>query len=86
MGVPLGLWIPCKKMKSNQLGQLGTATVTITASSVEGLSRSMERVTGIDERTTSNGFALQKRTNLIVFDWIIKFLGGKAVEGGSIEN
>ena len=57
-------------MKSNQLGQLGTATVTITASSVEG-------VTGIDERLTVNGFALQNRTNLLVFDWIIKFLGGK---------
>ena len=81
MGVSLGLWIPCKKMKSNQLGQLGTATVTITASSVEGLSRSGERVTGIDERLTVNGFALQNRTNLLVFDWIIKFLGGKAVEG-----
>ena len=77
----LGLWIPCKKMKSNQLGQLGTATVTITASSVEGLSRSRERVTGIDERLTGNGFALQNRTNLLVFDWIIKFLGGKAAEG-----
>lgn len=68
-------------MKSNQLGQLGTATVTITASSVEGLSRSRERVTGIDERLTGNGFALQNRTNLLVFDWIIKFLGGKAAEG-----
>ena len=77
MGVSLGLWIPCKKMKSNQLEQLGTATVTITASSVEGLSRSGERVTGIDERLTVNGFALQNRTNLLVFDWIIKFLGGK---------
>ena len=86
----LGLWIPCKRMKSNQLGQLGTATVTITASSVEGLSRSGERVTGNrrstpagakvnDERLTVNGFALQNRTNLLVFDWIIKFLGGKAV-------
>ena len=81
MGVPLGLWIPCKKMKSNQLGQLETATVTITASSVEGLSRSGERVTVNDERLTVNGFALQNRTNLLVFDWIIKFLGGKAVEG-----
>ena len=77
MGVSLGLWIPCKKMKSNQLGQLGTATVTITASSVEGLSRSGERVTGIDERLTVNGFALQNRTNLLVFDWIIKLLGRK---------
>jgi len=66
-------------MKSNQLGQLGAATATITASSVEGLSRSGERVTGIDERLTVNGFALQNRTNLLVFDWIIKFLGGKAV-------
>jgi hypothetical protein len=54
---------------------------TITASSDEGLSRSGERVTGTDERTTSNGFALQKRTNLIVFSWIIKFLGGKATGG-----
>ena len=53
---------------------------TITASSDEGLSRSGEQVTGTDERTTSNGFALQKRTNLIVFSWIIKFLGGKATE------
>lgn len=68
-------------MKSNQLGQLGAATVTITASSVEGLSRSGERVTVNDERLTVNGFALQNRTNLLVFDWIIKFLGGKAVEG-----
>lgn len=81
MGVPLGLWIPCKKMKSNQLGQLGTATVTITASSVEGLSRNGERGTGNDERLTVNGFALQNCTNLLVFDWIIKFLGGKAVGG-----
>lgn len=64
-------------MKSNQLGQLGTATVTITASSVEGLSRSGERVTVNVERLTVNGFALQNRTNLLVFDWIIKFLGGK---------
>ena len=92
MGVSPGLWIPCKKMKSNQLGQFGTATVTITASSVEGLSRSGERVTvnrrstpaGAkvnDERLTVNGFTLQNRTNLLVFDWIIKFLGGKAVGG-----
>ena len=79
-------------MKSNQLGQLGTATVTITASSVEGLSRSGERVTDNrrstpagakvnDERLTVNGFALQNRTNLLVFDWIIKFLGGKDSRG-----
>ena len=86
MDVPLGLWIPRKKMKSNQVGQFETATVTITASSVEGLSRSGERVTVNVERLTVNGFALQNRTNLLVFDWIIKFLGGKAVGGGSIEN